>query len=81
MFLSSNTEQTKNKKTHQVTHSLLLLLKHKTADDFNKILTQQGQLFLKPHLSLVLWGFKEQSVDNSDGVGLNVLISPGIKET
>ena len=33
-----------------------------------------------PHLSLLLRGFEEQSVDYSDGVGLDVLVAPAVRQ-
>lgn len=33
---------------------------------------------LQPHLSLLLRSFEEESIDDGNSVGLNVLISPGI---
>lgn len=36
---------------------------------------------LTAHLSLLLWGFEEESVDDGYGVGLDVLIGPGVGKT
>ena len=35
---------------------------------------------MQPHLSLLLGSFEEQSIDDSNSVSLDVLISPGIKK-
>lgn len=36
---------------------------------------------VQPHLSLLFRSFQEESVDDSNGVGLNVLIRPVIANT